>query len=515
MEHMRQRLHFRHTFLENLSPFIFLIKYSAYRFYVEGVEVASNGRVGDGQTHKAEMAPRTACFVPNKTKIQLVIQASSFQHIRGGLENSIYLDEAHFVTEKYSKRINLSLFMISALVVIGLFTLSFVSIRREEIGFLIFGFFSLFVALRALFTDPFYYTVLFPKMSWLWGTRLEYVLTLLSSWSFVLLMKSWYKHSFSNKVVVFLSAFLLPLALLTLFTQPVLFQDLFFKIALLAVPTGIYFIYLTFKEVKQQNTQAKINIVGIFLIFIAFLNDFAIANDYYQFYTLMLPATAMYVFLHMIQLSIDFAKMMKNQEKSNRKLITLNASLDDQVYQRTLELEEANKQLKEQAMIDSLTGIANRRSFNEFLTKEFAEAKRTGKPLAILMLDMDEFKKYNDFFGHPKGDWLLQKVTTIIEQVIPENGFFARYGGEEFSIIFPNTTIEKAAELAENVRQAVASYKIEHPEGKFNIVTLSIGLALLSDEDPYESEASLINAADEQLYIAKENGRNQVMYKNK
>src|SRR5699024_6557880 len=101
-----------------------------------------------------------------------------------------------------------------------------------------------------------------------------------------------------------------------------------------------------------------------------------------------LPATAVYVLLHMMQMSIDFARMTRNREKLNQELITLNTALDEEVYNRTVELEEANKQLKKLAMIDSLTNIANRRNFNEFFANEFYEAKISGQPLAILMLDI-------------------------------------------------------------------------------------------------------------------------------
>src|SRR5699024_6682308 len=129
------------------------------------------------------------------------------------------------------------------------------------------------------------------------------------SWIFVILLKSWYPKSFSKKVVILLTIILLPTAVITLFTQPVFFQALFFKVALFALPTGIYFIYLTYKEIKLHNNRAKINAVGLIIVFLAFLNDFAQGINLYEFQPMMLTATAIYVLLHLVQMSIEYARL--------------------------------------------------------------------------------------------------------------------------------------------------------------------------------------------------------------
>lgn len=486
-------------------------QYSAYTLFADGVEIARNGVVGqDKVTHQSEMAPSIGYLFATSTEIELTMQVSSFQHIRGGLENTIYFGAAPTVAKSIIRQMNVALFINSGIFVIGLFTLSFASFRKEEKSFMVFGLFCLFISFRALFTEPFYYTILFPKISWLWGTRLEYLFTIASSWLFVILMRGWHEE-FSKKITVFLSFVHFTLLVVTLFTHPVFFQALFFKVFYLAIFMLIYLIYIICLGIKNNSQSAKVNGVGIALIFIAFLNDFAIGNGWYQSWTLMLPAVGLYVLLHMVQMSMNFASLTRHREVLNEELLTLNASLDEKVNERTKALQEANKLLKEQAAVDSLTGIYNRRSFNEFIEAAFQKALQQEKPLAILMLDIDQFKKYNDYFGHIKGDWLLQEIVKVIGEQLSSDSYFTRYGGEEFSIILPSTSYEEAYDVAEKVRQAVEEAQFEHPTGKFGVITISIGIAVMTDSNMYRTDVELIDAADQRLYQAKQSGRNRVM----
>src|SRR5699024_624556 len=307
-------------------------QYSAYTLFVNETELIKAGTVGhDSESHRAEMAPRTGYFIPKDNALEIVMHISSFDHIRGGAENRMFIGNAELVTSKFMTKINLDLFMISALIIIGTFTLSFTILRREEKGFMFFALFCYLIAIRGFFSDPFYYTVIFPDMSWLWGTRMEYFLSLVCSWIFVILLKSWYPKSFSKKVVILLTIILLPTAVITLFTQPVFFQALFFKVALFALPTGIYFIYLTYKEIKLHNNRSKINAVGLIIVFLACLNDFAQGINLYEFQPMMLTATAIYVLLHLVQMSIEYARLNETLEEVNEALVTLNASLDEEV----------------------------------------------------------------------------------------------------------------------------------------------------------------------------------------
>lgn len=167
-------------------------------------------------------------------------------------------------------------------------------------------------------------------------------------------------------------------------------------------------------------------------------------------------------------------------------------------------------QLQRLAHRDALTGLENRGTFDEVWHREFLRAKRTGRPLSLLFLDIDHFKAYNDYYGHQAGDRTLGCVARRIASCGRRPGdHVARYGGEEFVVVLPETDAESAAAMAEGVRRAIYELDIEHVKSRFGRVTISIGVA--SSEDPgIVDETDLIRAADMATYDAKSNGRNRV-----
>jgi two-component system chemotaxis family response regulator WspR len=174
-------------------------------------------------------------------------------------------------------------------------------------------------------------------------------------------------------------------------------------------------------------------------------------------------------------------------------------------------LAEANRTLQKLSALDGLTGIANRRSFDEVLAKEWQRATRNEKSIGLIMLDIDFFKLYNDHYGHQGGDDCLKKVAKGLESSIHrETDFLARYGGEEFSAVLPDTDLDGAMKVAEGMRMTIEELKIEHAKSKVaDFVSISIGVSAVVPLQGTESEI-LIAAADQALYKAKEEGRNRV-----
>lgn len=166
-------------------------------------------------------------------------------------------------------------------------------------------------------------------------------------------------------------------------------------------------------------------------------------------------------------------------------------------------LSDANAKLGQQNITDALTGIPNRRAYDQKLTEEYSRAKRTGTPLSLMIIDIDHFKEYNDNFGHPAGDTALQSVARVLMSSLRPYDFLARYGGEEFVIVLPSTDLTDAIVVAERVRSLVAGS--EFPHRKF---TISIGVARLDVE---AGARALVQAADNGLYRAKAAGRNKVV----
>lgn len=202
------------------------------------------------------------------------------------------------------------------------------------------------------------------------------------------------------------------------------------------------------------------------------------------------------------------------QRKQAEKILTdYNRTLEQQVAERTLELQQANQELSRLATLDGLTKIANRRCFDDYLAREWQRHLREQQPLTLILIDIDYFKRYNDHYGHQGGDECLIRVAQTIAQVAQRAiDLVARYGGEEFVAILPNTTLEGGLIIAEAMRQAIAALAIPHAQSAVQpYVTLSIGVAdLLPTRDTHAED--LIAKADVALYRAKHQGRNQVAY---
>lgn len=170
------------------------------------------------------------------------------------------------------------------------------------------------------------------------------------------------------------------------------------------------------------------------------------------------------------------------------------------------------RMLESLANIDGLTELPNRRQFDAVFAAEWSRAKRTGQPLCVAWLDVDFFKRYNDSYGHAKGDQALQAVArTLRKRVQRPADLVARYGGEEFVVIMPDTPIEGATELAERLRIGVEGLSIPHKRSSAAVcLTVSIGVACtIADVSP--NAEALLQRADERLYRAKKAGRNRVM----
>lgn len=185
--------------------------------------------------------------------------------------------------------------------------------------------------------------------------------------------------------------------------------------------------------------------------------------------------------------------------------------LEKVVAERTEELSRANELLSTLSLTDSLTGIANRRRFEEAFEAEWHRALRLNGPVSIVMADIDLFKSYNDALGHPAGDRCLAEVACVLQGVARRGGdLAARTGGEEFVLLLPDTRTDAAAALAETARKAVEGLRIPHPSGIGPFVTLSLGVATVVPVRG-EDRQQLVEAVDEALYEAKRAGRNRVV----
>lgn len=178
----------------------------------------------------------------------------------------------------------------------------------------------------------------------------------------------------------------------------------------------------------------------------------------------------------------------------------------------SMELQRANADLAARAAQDGLTGLANRRCFDETLAHELGRAQRSGHAVSLIMLDVDFFKKFNDQYGHVAGDACLQAVAGAVARSVGRaEDLAARYGGEEFAVIMPGTSAAGAREVAEAIRAAVEALRIPHAASANGVVTVSLGAATLRPGQERRTDSSeLIREADALLYQSKNSGRNRV-----
>ena len=223
-------------------------------------------------------------------------------------------------------------------------------------------------------------------------------------------------------------------------------------------------------------------------------------SEYYLFESRMRHRNGHWVWIYDTGRVIEWEK-----EGVPRRMIGTHLDITDQ-KRIIAELDAANRELKELGYVDPLTLIPNRRSYDEHIKEAIAIARRDDTSLSLLMIDIDHFKKYNDDFGHQKGDEALALVAKAIQHALNrETDFVARYGGEEFVVILHGTALDGAKEVASHILDAVIHAHISHPQSMHHgLLTVSVGVASATKDF-----GNLLACADTALYRAKSQGRNR------
>ncbi len=280
---------------------------------------------------------------------------------------------------------------------------------------------------------------------------------------------------------------------------------------LIFLTAGVYGVIKGIPIARYYVIAISVYLVGLFMI--AAVNIGVVPYNLFTRYGYLAGSL---IELVVFSLALGFQFKLIQDEKLNYKNELLNAEkvtrekLEILVQERTVQLEDANRELKRISVMDGLTGLYNRRHFDDTLDLEWKRLQRTGLPLSLLMCDIDHFKIYNDTFGHQAGDDCIRSVAKAITGAVGRGAdTAARYGGEEFAVIIPDTHTKGAVKIAQTIQQELSRKAISHPKTKGFKVTMSFGVATLFPSIPPGS-AELVAKADEALYQSKKNGRNQI-----
>jgi diguanylate cyclase (GGDEF)-like protein len=265
--------------------------------------------------------------------------------------------------------------------------------------------------------------------------------------------------------------------------------------------------YVMAKKIYEINTETAVG---------ALTGELARTDEHFDRLRLAAQAMRIGALVLLLWVGAMFSRRLRaelaKQARLQTEITAANQALEEKVSRRTAELETANRQLQALSATDGLTGLANRRSFDQAWEQEWQRAARQGRPLAVAMVDVDQFKAFNDHYGHQMGDLCLKIVAQTLAGAVQRAGeMVARYGGEEFVVILPGLSGEEAFTAMERIRAAMQEQGLPHAKAdQAGVVTLSIGVASCVPQQGAHA-AELVQAADVAMYQAKQQGRNRVL----
>jgi len=258
---------------------------------------------------------------------------------------------------------------------------------------------------------------------------------------------------------------------------------------------------------KLMTTAVACGVFIIDVLIVALMSRFELGDSRMQWFAMAAMLTAVLLpFIHLLILKpATHANLLLSQ------LLFRSEEQEERYRGISEQLTSANAELQRIARVDQLTGIANRRHLDDVMSYEIGRCQRSSQSLALLLLDVDYFKRYNDNYGHPKGDEVLEALGALLRQCVTRtNDLVARYGGEEFCAVLPNTGVDNAVMIAEKIMQAIQLAQIPHEYSSIaKHVTVSIGV-YAAVPSVHDNSAHFYQQADIALYQAKGAGRNQI-----
>jgi len=500
---------------------------TAYRMWVDGEEVAGAGTVGTSITESVpQYLPQEVFVMPKQEPVEIIIQVSNFHHRSGGILENIRVGTDDQVLSLTKSRLAYELFLFGSLLVMGIYHLVLYYYRKKDRSLLYFAIYCLVIGIRTAMVGEIFFIQLFPNFNW----ELAHKLQTLSYYGGVLILMLFFREMYPRYVptwVVKGSTLIVGVfGAVVLFTPARIFNHINPAFQIFTVFISLYILVILFRICRKKEPGAYYIAFGYGFLILMMFNDLIYLSIWMSDYQLLnrvivrgnLSSFGLLVFAltHSFVLAIKYAGTFNRNEEMTEELKSLNENLELIVKERTTDLQESYEKIEEQnvalektyrkleltAQKDGLTDIWNRRHFDQVLHREWSRAVRHNHPLSLLFMDIDDFKAFNDQFGHQAGDDCLVRVADVLKAKVKRSvDLVARYGGEEFVALLTDTDEDGTSQVAEAIRLGVEALG----------VTVSIGVTVMVPSADRSAE-EMIRRSDQAMYRAKKNGKNQVVY---
>lgn len=533
------RLHFITEADERLGlkiPSVF----SAYKLYLNGKLIASAGTVGNSkETMVPQYLPQIALFKPQPGENEIIIQVSNYYHRSGGLLEALTLGSEKQITSLRERSIAYELFLSGCLIIIGIYHIALFFFIKKDKAPLYFGLFCLLIGIRTILVGERFFIYLFPDFSWEAALKLQTLTFYLGVPSIIMFFNSVFPDDFQAKITKIINLVSAGFAGFVLLTPARIFTIFNPAFQLFAIIVIIYMLVNFMRIIRRKEKKGRLIVIGCIVLIIASINDIAFYSIWLNDHSVPLLRSIvrtgnlssigqlLFVVLNSLELAGKFGHALVEREKMTAQLQEINLNLDklvqkrtkaleeyrEQIEQQKAELEKVNKALQVLSLKDPLTDLWNRRHYDRTIYLEWNRSLRHKYPIALMMLDIDNFKAYNDCYGHKAGDECLVKVAQTTKEFFRRaSDLVVRYGGEEFIVIMPGLGKDEAVNMALLLRKAIEELYIPHKHSSVSPwVTVSIGVTS-TVPDKNGSPQQLFLAVDKALYEAKAAGRNQVKY---
>lgn len=518
--------------------------HTSYKLWVNGELAAKAGEVGKSlSTTKPQYLPQRAFFDVHKGNNEIIIQVSNFYHRSGGILESIKLGGVEeILRSRYISIVN-SVLVFGCLIIMGIYHITLFLNRKKDTYTLYFGLGCIAFGTRALMYGENIFIYLFPLFSWEIAHKIVTLSYYLGVPILVMFFHSAFPAYFHDFVIKIIGIVGIAFGILVIFTPARIFTVVNPVYQIWSVLVILYAIVNLIRITVNKEKDGWILMLGSVAFFGGSISEIVFHNIWMKDATIIstspilrailisdnLSSTGLLIFAvaNSLLLARRFTDSLNHEERLTVELAEINTNLDKIVSQRTnelvvskekieqqkLELEEKNQQLQALSLKDSLTGLWNRRKYDEAINTEWYRGLRYQKPVALIFIDIDYYKRYNDEYGHLKGDEALKEVAQCVQNFFSRStDIVARYGGEEFIVILSEIEKENAIRIADNLRREIEGLKIPHADSPIgNYITVSIGVtSMIPDRD--SSYEDLFTVVDKALYLAKNSGRNQIVF---